>query len=120
MMTDGLRELEKACLDLALAIKIVDQPITSDEARALAGKYVDMAISFTSEPLDIEPALIARAVRYLTHTHAIPPMRDDVQWFTNMLSALLEVARPNSVPDDKSKEFLKDMAEGIQSIIGEP
>ena len=45
------------------------------------------------------------------------PMSDDTAWFSNMLTVLLEVARPNSGLDERGHAFLKDMREGIESIL---
>jgi len=112
-------DLERACLELALAIKIVKEPISSDDARGLAERFVAIAQDRVCAPLEIDRPLIARAVRYLTQVHAIPPMGDDTQWFFNMLSVVLEVARPNTSVDEKSKEFLNDMAKGINSLMSE-
>jgi len=59
-----------------------------------------IAASFVSEPLEIDIPLITRAVRYLGQVHAIPPMDEDTQWFSNMLQVVLEIARPNSGMDE--------------------
>ena len=41
-------------------------------------------------------------------------MNTDVRWFREMLSALLELAFPNShVAEGKPKQFLKDLLKGI-------
>jgi hypothetical protein len=36
-----------------------------------------------------DPNLITRAVTYLAHTYAIPPMRDDTHWSQDMLRRFL-------------------------------
>jgi hypothetical protein len=115
----GNDDLEQACLELALAIKIVKEPISSDDAHSLARRFLAIAVDRIYLPLDIDRALVNRAVRYLTHVHAIPPMGDDTLWFSHMLSAVLEVARPNSVVDEENKAFLEDMADGIKSARGD-
>lgn len=97
-------DLERACLELALAIKIVKEPISSDDARGLAERFLEIAQDRVYEPLGIDRALVTRAVRYLTQVHAIPPMGDDTQWFSNMLSAVLEIARPNKLPTTSRRE----------------
>jgi hypothetical protein len=112
-------DLEQACLELALAIKIVKEPISSDDARGLANRFLAIADDHVYLPLAIDRPLVARAVRYLTHVHAIPPMGDDTQWFSSMLSAVLEIARPNTAVNEESKDFLKDMAEGINSAMSD-
>lgn len=112
-------DLEQACLRLALAIKIVKEPISSDDARGLAQRFLAVAADRIYLPLGIDSPLVARAVRYLTHVHAIPPMGDDTLWFSHMLSAVLEIAGPNAVVDEQNKAFLKDMADGIDSAISD-
>jgi hypothetical protein len=109
--------LERACLELALAIKIVKEPISSDDARGLAQRFLSIAQDQVCAPLEIDKPLIARAVRYLTQVHAIPPMGDDTRWFSDMLRAVLEIARPNTVVGDDNKEFLRDMLLGIEQSV---
>lgn len=118
-MPDGENDLEQACLELALAIKIVKEPISSDEARGLAVRFVAIAQEFVFAPLEIDRPLVARAVRYLAQVHAIPPMGDDTQWFSNMLAAVLEIARPNTEVSEENTEFLRDMRQGIGQSLGD-
>lgn len=106
-------EIDQACFELAKATKWIRKPIDASEINELAERYAKVARSHLSKPLDIDPSLVARAVRYIEHVHAIPPMGDDVQWFENMLQALVEIARPNTGLDQRSKPFLKDMLHGI-------
>ncbi len=57
-------------------------------------------------------ALITRAVRYLSHVHAIPPMDE------NMLDAVLEIARPvTDINNGEARFFLQDMAQGINHSL---
>src|SRR4051812_46780195 len=76
----GNDDLEQACLELALAIKIVKEPISSYDARGLANRFLAVAEDRIYLPLDIDRPLVTRAVRYLTQVHAIPPMGDDTLW----------------------------------------
>ena len=57
--------------------------------------------------------LIVHAVRYLADKHAIPPMRDNTQWFSDMFEVLIELACPNTGATRKSCEFLRDVEDGI-------
>jgi hypothetical protein len=113
-----IAELEAACFELARSAKWVQKPIDSDEIRDLAARFVEIAKSriFVSDDLRIDAPLIARAARYLTQAHGMPT-GDDTQWFGSMLTAVLEVARPNSGLDEEGQAFLKDMREGIDSIL---
>lgn len=112
-------ELERACLDLALAIKVIKEPIASDDARGLANRFLAAAEDRIDPPLARDRALITRAVLYLTNVHAIPPMGDDTRWFSEMLSAVLEIARPNVGVEEANKEFLREMSDGIKSSLEE-
>jgi hypothetical protein len=111
-------ELEAACFELARTAKWAQKPINSDEIRNLAGRFVKIAKSriFVSDELQIDAPLITRAVRYLTPAHGLPT-GDDTQWFGDILTAVLEVARPNSGLDKQGQEFLKDMRQGIGSLL---
>jgi hypothetical protein len=60
-----------------------------------------------------DPNLITRAVRYLGHTHAIPPMREDLHWFFDMLTALIELACPNTSATKEDEMFYRDVEAGI-------
>jgi hypothetical protein len=115
-IAEDVAELEAACFELARATKWVQRPIDSAEIETFAKRLAADGQSFVSEPLGIDLRLIARAVRYVTQVHAIPAMGDDTYWFTNTLSVLLEVARPNSGVEGDGRAFLKDMVEGIRSL----
>jgi hypothetical protein len=111
--------LGAACFELALSIKITDKPVASHEARGLAQQFETIAAGFESKELAIDKPLLARAVLYLAHVHAIPPMGDNTEWLTNMLTAVLEVARPNTGVEEEDKQFLRDMLSGINSLLEE-
>jgi hypothetical protein len=117
-MTSEDVELEEACFELARTVKWVQKPIDSDEIRDLAGRFLEIAKShiFISDELRIDTRLVARAVRYLTQAHGMP-MGEDTGWFASMLTAVLEIARPNSGLDEQGQAFLKDMREGIDSTL---
>jgi hypothetical protein len=106
-------EIDVACFEVARQT----QPIDSEEIKTLARRYAAIARDRMSEELGIDEPLLARAIHYIGHVHAIPPMDDNVQWFGDMLDALVEVARPNAGLDDRSREFLRDMLGGIQQEL---
>lgn len=60
-----------------------------------------------------DPNMLTRTVRYLDQTHAIPPMKNDTWWFYNMLSAIIELACPNTIQSKDSQEVFKDIEKGI-------
>lgn len=112
--------LDAACFELARATKWEQRPIDADDIRRHAERLSAIAREEVYEPLGRDLALVARAVHYLTNAHAIPPMGDNTEWFSDMLSAVVEIARPNSGQDGKGREFLKDMLDGIHSLLEDP
>jgi len=64
-----------------------------------------------------DPNLLVRAVRYLAHTHAIPPMRDDTGWFEDMLEVLIELACPNTGLPPRGKDFVADLRKGLSAKL---
>jgi hypothetical protein len=113
---DQNAELEAACFELARTAKWVQKPIDSEEIRDLGARFAQIAKSNMGDALQIDAPLQTRAVRYLTQAHGMP-MGDDTSWFSVMLTALVEVARPNSGLDECGQEFLEDMREGIDSLL---
>lgn len=61
-----------------------------------------------------DPNLITRAILYLSQSHAIPPMKEDLTWFKDMLEALIELACPNTIYTKETSQFLYDIEKGIK------
>jgi len=118
-MPNAYGELDGACFEMARTTKWALKPIDADEIRALGDRLSSVARSFVCDGLEIDEPLITRAVFSLSQTHAIPPMGDDTQWFSNMLQVVLEIARPNSAVDETGKSFLRDMLDGITTALAE-
>lgn len=109
-------DLATECLYLARTAKWAQKPIDASEIMALAERFTEIAKSELNDDLEIDEALVTRAVRYIAEAHGTP-MGDDTDWFRHMLRALLEVARPNTGLDAKGKVFLLDLIEGaVQSL----
>src|SRR5262245_1160403 len=111
-MLEDTTDLDAACFELARATKWAQRPVDADDIRRHAARLSGIARDQICEPLGRDVALLTRAVHYLLNAHAIPPMGDDTHWFSDMLSAVLEIARPNTGQDGKGREFLNDMLEG--------
>lgn len=116
-MSSDDKELLNACLDLARTTKWVRKPIDVSDLMGFAGKLEAISKCFVSSELDIDEPLIARAIRYLAHVHALPVMEEDTDWFKEMLRAVLEIARPNTHVDGEARLFLKDMQDGINLAL---
>ena len=103
--------LRAACLELSKQTMWV-------EVQSVADGYYRTAIDYFEfiEGQGRDPNMLTRAVNYLAHTHAIPPMQDDQRWFSDMMMALIELACPNAGQTAKSAEFLNDIEAGIEEI----
>jgi hypothetical protein len=115
VMSESLA-LADACFNLARVLKwSKDNPSAEAAIGVLAENLNSIAMKrvHDRDTLGIDVPVVARAVAYLTQTHAIPPMGDETEWFGYMLDAVLEVARPNSGLDGDAREFLQDLLEGI-------
>jgi len=86
-----------------------------DHAAKLKGIALHQLEFITEQGRD--PNILVRAVRYLAHTHAIPPMRNDTRWFTDMLEVLLELACPNTSIPPRGKEFITDLRRGLSAKL---
>ena len=60
-----------------------------------------------------DPNIVTRAVVYLAHEHAIPPMRDDVRWFRDALDVLVRLLNPLSHPIQAAALFMEDLEEAV-------
>ncbi len=64
-----------------------------------------------------DPNLITRAVLYLSHSHAIPPRKEDLAWFKYMLEVLIELACPNVIHSKETSQFLFDIEKRIKKTL---
>ena len=55
------------------------------------------------------PNIVTRAVVYLAHEHAIPPMKDDVRWFKDSLDVLVRLVSPLNPPNRTAALFMQDL-----------
>jgi hypothetical protein len=112
-------ELQRACFGVARTTKWTRKPIDAAEITAVAEKLFEIAKQQVCSGLEIDIPLITRAVRYLGQVHAMQPMDDNTVWFSEMLRAVLEIARPNTGVEEENKAFLRDMRQGIDRVLGE-
>jgi hypothetical protein len=108
-------QLKAACLDIARNTMWERRPVDSADILAHAESLYRIAQDHKEFVIGQgrDPNLITRAVRYLGHTHAIPPMREDLQWFFDMLTALIELACPNTSATKQDEMFYRDVEAGI-------
>lgn len=92
---------------------------TVKEIEALTKKFYTVALHHLEFITDQgrDPNLLVRAVRYLAHTHAIPPMHDDTGWFVDMLEVLIELTCPNTDLPPRGKAFIADLRRGLSAKL---
>lgn len=104
-----------ACYEVARRTMWERRPVDAASITALAGEFA--RIGQEHEEFIVahnrDPNLIVRAIEYLAGSHAIPPMRDDTRWFSDMLAALVELACPNAILSREQDQFLRDIEHGI-------
>ena len=107
--------LRTACYNVARNTLWEQHPVSVEEIEDHADSLYKIVIEYVDFIKDQErdPNILVRAVRYLGHKHAIPPMRDDVRWFSDMLEVLVELVCPNSESTSESVEFFNDIEDGI-------
>ena len=118
-----LKDLKAARFDAARSAKWERKPQPVKDIQALSDNFYEIAVTRAKEinEIDEDSEIINRAVWYLAQVHAIPPMKDDVRWFQEMLDALLELALPNTyVAVGKPQAFLQDLLKGITWSIKNP
>ena len=108
-------ELKAACYEVATNTMWDLRPVDVDSIQAVAAKFFQIAEShgqFVTEQ-GRDPNLLIRAVRYLNHVHAMPPMRDDTRWFDDMLQVLIGLACPDEEASAELEAFFQDIEQGI-------
>lgn len=114
-------ELEIACREVAKATLWTGRELSADILATHAEKLASLCEDHIQYVRDMgrDPNLITRAVRYIAHTHAIPPMGTHIEWFEDMLRCLIELAVPNTGQTPTSIAFLHDVKEGIEESMQE-
>ena len=115
--------LLQVCYDIARTTswKHKDAQSTSLDAIATkADRYKSIALDHI-EWLDqngIDPNVLVGAVNYLG-IHAVPPMGDDEQWFSDMLEVIVQLFAPNVVlsAGDDVTLFLRTLCNAIDRTI---
>src|SRR5687768_7763585 len=108
-------ELEAACYDVGTNTMWDLRPIDVESIQALAANFVKIAESHEKFIVEQgrDPNLIVRAVRYLNHVHAMPPLKDDTRWFEEMLQVLIELACPSEEAAADLEMFFRDIEKGV-------
>jgi len=114
-------ELFDACKAVAREVLWRNGAASNDVVETLAGKFLAIAEEhqdFVRKQRETD-VVIAHAVRYIAHVHAIPPSGTDTGWFRDTLAVLMELAVPNTGLDEEPAQFLYNIQEGIRESLAE-
>jgi hypothetical protein len=114
-------ELEAACTEVAREVLWRNGAASADVVETLAHKFLAIAEEhqhFVRQQRESDD-VIANAVRYIAHVHAIPPSGTDTRWFAEVLHVLMELAVPNAGLTPSAATFLTNVQEGIRESLAD-
>jgi hypothetical protein len=111
-------ELQAACYEVARITgwKHKEPLSTSlDAVTPMALRYAGIARHHADQLAEggQDPNIIIRAIRYLAEQHAIPPMGDDIRWFSDMVDVLMGIVLWEGQPAEPTTDFFKDLQAAI-------
>lgn len=121
MSDSQLTDLEQACREVAREVLWRNGASSADVVETLAAKFLRIAEEhqdFVRQRRETDD-VIANAVRYIAHVHAIPPSGTDPRWFRDTLSVLMELAVPNMALTAPAAIFLPDLQHGLQESLSQ-
>lgn len=112
--------LAKAIRELCRTMRMRRTPVDSAVAASFEDPYARIARDAVAQVRSAggDPNFVTRAVRYITLVHAMPPLEGNIAWFDGALSALVEIAFPNTVLETEMNGFLEELYEGLQAARG--
>ena len=107
--------LQSACFAAAKETMWDVRPTDVSKIESLAKEFYSIAMSHLNQILEqgCDANILVRAVGYLAHTHAIPPMHDNREWFLFMLRTLVELSCPKTIQTSDSSAIFSDIESGI-------
>lgn len=110
-----LAALRAASLEFAQACLWDTRPVDVKVIQEFADQVYDEAMSHREfiEGQERDPNLLTYCVRYLATTHAIPPMRSNIEFVRAALSVLVELACPNCGASIEDLGFYKELDLGL-------
>lgn len=111
-----------ACFDLSVSLMWEKDALTTDkiensmtELQTMTEKFYKTALFYLEhiKSLERKPEILVKAIKYIDDVHAIPPLRNNYEWFDYTLGALVELACPNSRLNKNNLDFLNDIEAGI-------
>ena len=108
-------DLKDACFAVAASRLWFRSPEDVERIQSRADTFFETALQHEEFIVEQgrDPNLIVRAVRYLDHIFATPPIDDEKRWFYEQLYLLIELACPNTGDCRDQELFYQDIEEGI-------
>jgi len=113
--------LFNSCKTVAREVLWRNGAASSDVVETLAQKFLAIAQEhqdFVRQQRESDD-VIAHAVRYIAHVHAIPPAGTDTAWFRQTLSVLMELAVPNAGLTEDTARLLPCIQQGIRESLSD-
>jgi len=113
------QEIEKACLEVAQTNMFEGKPIDAEPMIAYHQKLVAIGL----EALEHHKGSgateqdIANAIYYIAQVYALPPIKDNIKWFSETLHTILEIAFPNSGITGNAVSFAKKLMAGLKEQL---
>lgn len=110
-LREACRTVAKATLWQTPEVRDISDIIDSDQIERTVEAYYVAAELRANELAEDghDPNFVTRAVLYLAHEHAIPPMKEDTRWFQEALDILVRLISPITVPDGGMTAFMRDI-----------
>lgn len=108
--------IENACLEVARTNMWDNKPVDTDPMisfqRQMSKVGAEALEHFAS--LGATEQDISDAIHYIAQVFALPPIRDNLDWFKEVLFTILEIAFPNGGVSDEAARFAAKLIVGLQ------
>lgn len=114
-------DLFSSCIAVAREVLWRNGAASSDVVETLAQKFLAIAQEyqdFVRRQRETDN-VIAHAVQYIAHVHAVPAAGTDTSWFRQALSVLMELAVPNAGLTEDAARLLPCIQQGIRESLSD-
>ena len=111
--------IEKACVEVAQTNMWDRAPKDSAPIASYIEEISKIGVAAQEhfQDLGAEEQDIADAIHYIAQVYSIPVIRNDVQWFRDVLFTILEPAFPNGGVSDEAERFAQKLISGLQEQV---
>ncbi|MCU7797059.1 MAG: hypothetical protein KZQ75_08015 [Candidatus Thiodiazotropha sp. (ex Myrtea spinifera)] len=111
--------IKDACLEVARTNMWDNRPVDASPIIDYQNEMAEVSIEALNhfEELGATEQDIADAIHYVAQVYALPPIKNNVQWFRDTLFTILEPAFPNGGVADEAERFARKLIQGIKEQI---